>query len=519
MVILFKGTDKSKNFSPQALALSAGISATKYYKKTLVMQLTTKYPIENYLIGKKIKERNIGDNAYLFEDTGIDSLIRRVGVAQFRHEHFANAVTPVTNSENLLDILNVSSQTEDDLIREIEKNPTIIGTIVKAASKIYDNIFILVNGKNHNLIKGIISYIDKTVTCIPQSVKEDIIADSTENNCYLITNFDYKSSYGVRQMEKIYGGKMFTMPYNVDFKDYYTNNNMLQYILHNISPEPGDYSFHLISEMTKLTGYLIDEEEYEDKSFKFSIRTLERILDPETPFAGFNVEINDVPGGFFKKGYTDIHINNNRRKGHGRDEEDFEEADLGGEDDDFEEEQPKKKKKFKKEKAPKELEVVDLEQEDDEVNYDEPADDDYSDDEAIYSNQPAEEELSDEDFIEEKPKKKKIGLFGKKEKTEPKSIKEQIDEFANEDGYGDEGEDNDFEQPLAPAPAPKVIKKTFKPIKMNDDNEELKRRQYEAGELDSSEDELPPAPADDELDADFDEVKLIPTDRKKKGRR
>ena len=42
MVILFKGTDKSKNYAPQALALSAGLSATKFLKKTLVLQVTTK---------------------------------------------------------------------------------------------------------------------------------------------------------------------------------------------------------------------------------------------------------------------------------------------------------------------------------------------------------------------------------------------------------------------------------------------------------------------------------------------
>ena len=49
MVILFKGTDKAKNYAPQALSLCAGLAATKYLKKTLVLQLTTKYPVE-YLI-------------------------------------------------------------------------------------------------------------------------------------------------------------------------------------------------------------------------------------------------------------------------------------------------------------------------------------------------------------------------------------------------------------------------------------------------------------------------------------
>ncbi|MBP3280309.1 MAG: hypothetical protein J6M44_15285, partial [Butyrivibrio sp.] len=97
MVILFKGTDKSKNYSPQALLLCAGLSATKYLKKTLVLQLTTKYPVEKYLIGKRVSEQSIDDKKYIFEDTGMDSLTRRAGVKTFTNSHFANAVMPAVS--------------------------------------------------------------------------------------------------------------------------------------------------------------------------------------------------------------------------------------------------------------------------------------------------------------------------------------------------------------------------------------------------------------------------------------
>ena len=40
---------------------------------------------------------------------------------------------------------------------------------------------------------------------------------------FLVTNFDYKSQFSARHMQKLYGAKkMYIMPYNVDFKDYYT---------------------------------------------------------------------------------------------------------------------------------------------------------------------------------------------------------------------------------------------------------------------------------------------------------
>lgn len=452
MIILFKGTDKSKNNSPQALALTAGILATKFYKKTLVLQLTLNYPVENYLIGKRLNDENIDDKSYLFEDSGIDSLIRRVGVASFRKEHFANAVTPAVDTDNLLDILNVSKKTEEDLLRELENNPTIVGTILKAAVKIYDNVLVLASGKHHKLISGILPYIDKTVTCIPQSVKEEIIADSTENSCYLITNYDYKSSYGVRQMEKIYGGKMFTMPYNVDFKDYYTNNNMLQYILHNISPQPEDYSYHLIGEMTKFVGYLIDEEEYEDRTFKFSIKTLDRILDEQYTLNGSDVKIDETPGGFFKKAKKEVHVRNRHNLSIETedDAEDYFDEDLH-----VQEIEPKKEKKRRiKRKLGKNK--GSLKETDRIIEDEEPIQDEYPDEEPL-------------EYVEKPKKKKKLFQKLKNEEIRKKSVKEQIDEFV-----GDRGDDEDDEEEftedeiydIKPEPAPKPVKKPNPKAKM-----------------------------------------------------
>ncbi len=310
MVILFKGTDISKNYAPQALALCAGLAATKYLKKTLILQLTTKYPVEEFVIGKRVSEQTIDDRKYIFEDTGMDSLTRRAGVKTFTASHFANAVIPAVSSENLLDILKVSKKVESDVAREIIQEPESVGAIIKSATKIYDNIFVLCDGKQKSVVEAVLPYVDKTVTCISQGKKEEITAPFASGSYLLVTNYDYKSQYSVHHMQKLYGSKkVYIMPYNVDFKDYYTNENMIQYILSNTEPEKSDYSYHLITEMSKLTRALINDEETEEDEFRFSFKTFDRFISEPVLLSGRNAKIEVTDKKFLRPSKTYVHVN------------------------------------------------------------------------------------------------------------------------------------------------------------------------------------------------------------------
>ena len=312
MVILFKGTDKAKNYAPQALSLCAGLAATKYLKKTLVLQLTTKYPVEKYLIGKRVGEQSIDDNKYFIEDTGMDSLTRRAGVKSFTNSHFANAVVPAVSSDNLFDILKVSKKVEADVEREVIQEPESVGAIIRSAERIYDNIFILCDGKADKVVKAVLPYVNKTVTCIPQGKKQEITAPGAASNYFLITNYDYKSQFSARHMQKLYGAKkMYIMPYNVDFKDYYTNENMIQFILSNTEPEKSDYSYHLITEMSKLTKVLIGDEEDDDDTFRFNSKTFSRVVQEPKKLSGGNAKIEVTEKKFLRPSKTLVHVSVN----------------------------------------------------------------------------------------------------------------------------------------------------------------------------------------------------------------
>lgn len=351
MVILFKGTDKSKNNAPQALALCAGLCAINYFKKTLVLQLTAKYPIENYVMGKRKMDEEIKEGMYLFEDTGMDSLTRRVGVTSFTEDHFANAVVPAVKSEHLFDILEVSKKQESDLEREILSNPMEIGSIISSAKKIYDNIFVLANGKNPKVIEAVLPFMEKSVTCVSQGIREKISAPDCADHFFLVTNYDYKSTYSIHQMMKLYGDKKtFIMPYNVEFKDHYTNDSMIQFLLHNNVPEKNDSSFHLISEMDKFTKILLNEETFETDEFRFVSTTVERFLSKKSLVKGKDVVIVEKPKKLFSPAKKEVHVS--RDKKHPIEEEAY---DLLVEE--LEEKKKKKKKDPEKEKKKKKEEV------------------------------------------------------------------------------------------------------------------------------------------------------------------
>lgn len=312
MVILFKGTDVSDNYAPEALAMCAGLSATKFLKKTLVIQLTSKRPVQQLLIGKRLKDQRINGQMYLFEDTGLDSLTRRAEITSLNVTHFDNACIPCLSSENLFDILEESKKIDSDVIREFTENPNLFSIIIKAAKNIYDNIFVLVDANATEMIDALLPFIDKTVTCIPQGNKEEITAKSTEKHCFLVTDFDYKSTYSVRTMIKTYfAKKMYIMSYNVELKDSSRNQDMINFVLHNSNPDKSNYNYRVISDLTKFVEQLLEYEEKEEKEYLCDYNRFTRRFNTAVILDGSRCEIEETPKKLFNKSKKNVHMTDN----------------------------------------------------------------------------------------------------------------------------------------------------------------------------------------------------------------
>ena len=104
---------------------------------------------------------------------------------------------------------------------------------------------------------------------------------------------------------------MYIMPYNVDFKDYYTNENMIQFILSNTEPEKSDYSYHLITEMSKLTRVLIGDDEEDYDKFRFNSKTFTRLVQEPKVLSGGNARIEVTEKKFLRPSKTLVHVSVN----------------------------------------------------------------------------------------------------------------------------------------------------------------------------------------------------------------
>lgn len=286
MIIAFRGTSRGKNNAPQALALCAGISATMFKQKTIVIQLTPTCPIEDYLIGKQLAALEITAESYSFDDSGIDSLFRRRNISKFEGEHFDNAVVPLVTAERLFDVLKISKKPASEFDTDIINNPDTVKKIIKDAADIYDNVFVYVNGKSEEIIKITEAIVDKTVICLHQGKKENIIRQESATE-FLISPYNNQSTFSRKVIAKMYNIPLkntHEMPYNVVFHDYYTSGNALQFVLHNSKCSEDDVNYEIMNSMREFVEILLDRKVADDEEFiNFDNKKIEYNFDkPKT---------------------------------------------------------------------------------------------------------------------------------------------------------------------------------------------------------------------------------------------
>ena len=301
MVIMFRGTKESKNYAPQVLSLYAGMNALKYGRKTLVLQLMREFPVEDILAGKVNRASEINGVGYRYENNNIDSLIRQAGMREVEKEQFDLCGMQMLTEKDKLNVIRVSSKLEfeKDLLSQTED----VGKIIEAASKEFDDIYILGNGKNGDMMEKINPMVDLSVICIPQGnmeeipemitfeeTKEEVKEDDEDyeygerdaskpkkkkqkakplNNILLmITNYDKGSAFSPDRISKAYNvkqGRIALFPYNVAFKDAYNTDSVLQFAMKNTKVYRGDDNFDLMrcvfDVMKKMMGNNFPESE------------------------------------------------------------------------------------------------------------------------------------------------------------------------------------------------------------------------------------------------------------------
>lgn len=257
MIITFYGTEKSKNSAPQILAACAFEAAYVYTRKTLVLQFYSKYPVEEFLLGKQQTNERFGfvDN----DETGIETLLRKSRTGGLNKEDFGIYTKPIftgSGSKNAFDVAPVPKLA--DFKDELLDKEMDIKNLLEVARDVYDNIFILADGKDEQTINMLLKYTDKKVACIPQGNTQTVYG-SDEKTVYVVDNYDARSTFHLKKLKKLYNTThLYPVYYNVNFKDACLNNSILKFMHENNSKDDVENGV-FISSIRNLTAYLINE--------------------------------------------------------------------------------------------------------------------------------------------------------------------------------------------------------------------------------------------------------------------
>ena len=305
MVIMFRGTNISRNNAPQTLALFAGLTVVKFGRKTLILQLSTNYSVEEYLIGKQIKDQAIQSEINMFDDVGIDAMLRRVETQKIDAKHFSTFCQELYAEPNMFDLALRSKK--EDFEEEIVTRERDITKLLGYAKEVYDDIYILVDGKKDKLVGILNKLVDKSFICVPQGNVQEYAAMS-DHSTILVTNFDSRSSYDLKSMQKRYGvGEIASIPFDVSFHDFCCSKNLIRFIMTNDKVGPWDDNYALFSSVSSIIEKIHDGElmELGEPAFIFKEKAAKEEKDEKKiRYSDQNVRKEVRRKGIFRKRET-----------------------------------------------------------------------------------------------------------------------------------------------------------------------------------------------------------------------
>lgn len=310
MIISIRDAEKKLIDGAKVVSMLAGITSVGNSKKTLVLQFTppTEDSVLNVLTGKAIKENEIM-SMYAFSDDGLDGMAIRAENADLTKEHFDECATPVLEKENMLDVL---KPTKSEKYREVLSDE-VFENILKGSRKVYDYIYVLIPNKDPALVEMVTQYTDEDIILVPQGEKVEVDL-SNGKTILCVKEFEAASKFDYTSLKKRYGvKKLYTVPYNVSFRDAVTTQTVLDYILINkkIIKEDDNFSlFHSINTLIK--RYVTNEEDEDDEiesQFASKEVSIPMMVDKMDELPPDSIQEVTVKRGLFRRKEKRIMIN------------------------------------------------------------------------------------------------------------------------------------------------------------------------------------------------------------------
>lgn len=302
MIIAVRDSDDNYRQGAAMTALLAGITAIGKSKKTIAIQLTgfTQDSIMDILYGKTIKSNAIRD-IYSFTDDGLDGLLLRAETADLTKEHYDECVIPLLQKENMFDVIKPTSK--PNIMDIIEGD--VIENVVKNAESVYDYVYLFLPNDDAKLYEEVTKYTDKELVLVPQGIQKQIDISNGKTHI-VVKDFEESSKFDVSYIRKQYNVKtLYTLPYNVGYRDAVISENLLDFILVNRNDIKNDDNYSFSSSLWNMISKFVakDEEDDDDDTEKFTNKQEQGYLtlEKQTELPETAIQQVKVKKGLFRK--------------------------------------------------------------------------------------------------------------------------------------------------------------------------------------------------------------------------
>ena len=335
MITVIRGTRKSQHNILKAAAIIAEISAHVYHRKTLVLQAADNMDDIEYLINgvEQVKD----DDVFGLDlgEKGIDALLLRAEGARVMKNNFDDLVNPTEPEENSLDIapLSTAGNIEDEILEKFDAMVNLVKCAAgdDVANAPYDNVIVVVDGRNEELSRKISKIADRVIIVVEQGNPEftpefedkkkekkdfDLMTDEEraaieakeiinwKKYFLLVNEFEAESTFNRASLKQAYKAKnIYVLPYNVMYSDACRTGNVRRYVLNNIEADKIDNNYPVIEGIKTLLNALYREQFAKEDERKLELQEKEReeARREKEEIKKLNVRVKPGKKGFFKK--------------------------------------------------------------------------------------------------------------------------------------------------------------------------------------------------------------------------
>lgn len=275
MVTVIQGNNKKKNKAPITAAIVAGMMATVYSKRTLLIQLVDNdiESAEKILVNYTTDERDAfakkeNEITIPIVEEGIDGLMGSIFNQKINNDMLASYCRTIQNLRNkngkiiksLLDVIPISQN--DNFISNLNGKEEAIQLLIEAVQEegMYDNVVILVDNGDENVQEMINAYADCSVYCLNQGHETKGKIFGT-NIIYVVTDYESDSRYDLKTVMSNYGltkkDRLLKVERSIHAIDAARDGRLTRFIKANRELPPYDPDYAWSEDMKHLVGAIM----------------------------------------------------------------------------------------------------------------------------------------------------------------------------------------------------------------------------------------------------------------------